>query len=66
MADPRRIVLLRSAISAVVQPGVARFGTNRAEHKPGPVPPASYGHPGAWKAFSKAGFCCPPWLTDVG
>ena len=20
---------------------------------------------GAWKAFSKAGFCAPPWLTDV-
>jgi hypothetical protein len=45
-----------------------RRDANRAEQKPGPVAirPATYGHPGAWKAFSKAGFCCPPWLTDVG
>jgi len=45
-----------------------RRDANRAEQKPGPVAirPTTYGHPGAWKAFSKAGFCCPPWLTDVG
>ena len=31
-------------------------------------PQTTYGglHPGAWKAFSKAGFWAPPWLSAVG
>ena len=31
-------------------------------------PQRTYGglHPGAWKAFSKAGFWAPPWLSAVG
>src|SRR5215212_7744327 len=38
----------------------------RAEARPGRNPPTTYGHPGAWKAFSKAVFWAPPWLTAVG
>jgi hypothetical protein len=48
--------------------GLSPIDANRAEQKldPGRNPPTTYGHPGAWKAFSKAVFWAPPWLTAVG